>query len=347
MNQISRRRFGRLAMAAGVVAIGAPAFGQDRAALIEGARKEGKLAVATSAPGDGFPKFLESFKAKYPFIDVTTGFYTAPTGRVLSRVMAELQSGNVNSDVMHIANSAPYIDLARKGMLLQYMSPEYAAHQAGSHDNGYWGSARVIGVIMAYNKNKLPAEQAPKAWVDLLKPEFKGKKIAIQNAAAGTAFNQFYMLERVLGVDFIKKLAAQEPVIMPTSGQVSDAMIRGEVLVGATVDHWRAFEESAVKAGIVGVYPTEGMPIAVAPVAILKGAPNPNAAKLFMDYVLSQEGQTRLNTEIYGVYSMRADVKAPPGQKALADTKPLIPTDLADYEKAAAAFPQKFESWFK
>jgi iron(III) transport system substrate-binding protein len=337
-----------LAAAIAATALAGPALAQDRSALVEGARKEGKLALATSVSAANFPKLLEAFAKKYPFIDATTGLYSAPTGRVMARVDAELQSNNVTVDVLHVANVAPYLDLARRGQLLQYRSPELDAYPPEAQDGaGYWVAGRVVGVIMAYNKNFLPPDKAPKSWADLLKPEFKGKKMIIQNAAAGTQFNQAYMLEQELGLDYLKKLAAQQPVIMATSGQLKDALIRGEALVGATVDHWRAFEPDAVKAGVVAVYPTEGMPLAIAPVAILKAAPHPNAAKLFVDFMLSEEGQTLINNEIMATYSMRKGMKPPEGQLPLDQAKPLVPKDLAHYEKASVNFPAHFDSIFK
>lgn len=346
MGAVGRRGALRALVLGATLAAALPAAAQDQAALIEGAKKEGKLALATSVSAASFPKFLEAFTKKYPFIDATTGLYAAPTGRVMARVDAELQSGNVTVDVLHIANVAAYLDMKRKGQLLQYRSPEYAAYPADAYDDGYWAAARVVGVVMAYNKNILPAEKAPKSWADLLKPEFKGKKIIIQNAAAGTAMNQMYMLEKILGIDYLKKLSDQQLVIMPTTGQLIDALVRGDALIGGTVDHWRAFEPDAIKAGITAIYPSEGMPLAIAPIAIFKNAPHPNAAKLFVDFTLSEEGQTLLNTEIFGVYSMRNGVKPPAGQLPLNETKPLTPKDMADYEKAAADFPAHFDSLF-
>lgn len=346
MSAIHRRTM--LAAAVLLTGLAGPAMAQDRAALVEGARKEGKLALATSVSAANFPQFLAAFTKKYPFIEATTGLYAAPTGRVMARVDAELQSGNVTVDVLHVANVAPYLDLTRKGHLLQYRSPELDAYPPEAQDGaGYWVAGRVVGVVMAYNKNFLSADKAPKSWADLLKPEFKGKKMIIQNAAAGTQFNQTYMLEKELGLDYLKKLAAQQPVIMATSGQLKDALIRGEALVGATVDHWRAFEPDAIKAGIVPIYPSEGMPLAIAPVAILKAAPHPNAAKLFVDFMLSEEGQTLINNQIMATYSMRKGMKPPEGQLPLDQAKPLVPKDLADYEKASANFPAHFDSIFK
>lgn len=346
MHGLDRRQVLGGMLIAGMSGAALPAWGQD-AAVIDGAKKEGKLALATSVSAPTFPKFMAAFTAKYPFIDVNTGFFAAPTGRVMARVDAEVQSGNVTVDVLHIANLAPYLEMQRKGQLLQYRSPEYGAYLPGAHDDGYWAVGRAIGVLMSHNKNILTPDKAPKAWADLLKPEFKGKKIIIQNAAAGTCFHQMYMLEKTLGLDFLKKLAAQELVVVATTAQLIDMLVRGEALIGATTDHPRAFEPDPMKAGITAIYPTEGMPVAPAPIGILKAAPNPNAAKLFLDFTLSEQGQALLNTEILGSYSMRKGIKAPDGQRDFADTKPFLPTDLADYEKASANFPAHFDSLFK
>jgi iron(III) transport system substrate-binding protein len=89
------------------------------------------------------------------------------------------------------------------------------------------------------------------------------------------------------------------------------------------------------------------MPLALAPIAILKAAPHPNAAKLFIDFTLSREGNTLLAHDIFSVYSYRKDVPPPEGQRPLAETKPLLPKDMADYEKASANFPEHFDALFK
>ncbi len=340
---LDRRRF---LQALAALSLPAPLFAQERASVLEAARKEGSVALATSVSAAGFPRFLQAFMAKYPGIDATRGLYSAPTGRVLARVDAELQARNLTFDTLHVASLAPYLAMARKGQLLAYRSPELAAYPPEAATD-QWAIARIVGVIMAYNKNVLAPEKAPKAWVDLLRPEFKGRKLIIQDSAAGTAFNQMYMLEKKLGADFMRKWGAQQPVIVATSAQLIDMLVRGEALVGATVDHFRAFEPDALKAGIVGVYPSEGMPLAVAPVAIFKDAPHPNAARLFVDYMLSEEGQNLIAIDIFGAYSMRKGVRTPAGQLPLAETKPLLPTDLSDYEKAAQNFPETFEKYFK
>jgi iron(III) transport system substrate-binding protein len=289
---------------------------------------------------------MAAFGAKYPFLDINTGFYSAPTGRVLARVNAEIDAKRITFDVMLAANAAAWVDMTRQGRVARYDSPEYAAYPAGSKQDGYWAAAQAIGVLPVYNKNILAPADVPKSWLDLLGPRFTGK-MAIQNAAAGTQFNQTYLLERALGPDFERKLAAQHPVVMATGAQMADSIARGEILLGASLDHWRAFDAAARQSGLVAVYPVEGTPLTLAPVGIIAGAPHPNAARLFMDFILSQEGQHLLDTDLYGMYSMRADVPPPAGQKPLSEAHPLLPTDLDDYLRASVDFPKHFEDLFQ
>ncbi len=314
--------------------------------LVAAARREGALAVADAAPGENFEKFMAAFRTKYPFLDVASGFYSAPTGRVLARVNAEIAAGRHSFDAMLAANTAAFVEMTRQHKLLRYDSPEYAAFPPGAKMDGYWAAAQAIGVVPVYDTHILPPAQAPKSWRDLLAPRFADHQLAIQNAAAGTQFNWTYLLERRLGADFMRGFAAQKPVVMATGAQMTDAILRGEVKLGAALDHWRAFTPEAKEAGLAAIYPTEGMPLTLAPIGILAGAPHPNAAKLFIDFVLSREGQQLLNTELYGMYSMRADVPPPPGQKKLAEAHPLLPENLDDYLKASREFPQHFEELF-
>src|ERR1700680_1987929 len=236
MTSFRRRDVLGALLASGLALRAPPGSAQERSAIIEGAKKESVLGFATSISAAGFPKFMDAFKARYPFLDVSSGYYSAPTGRVLARVGAELEAGNLSFDVLHVANLATYLTMARNGQLQPYHSPELAAFPDDAHGGDLWTTARVIGVIMAYNKNVLAPEKAPKAWVDMLKPEFKGRKLIIQDSAAGTAFNQMYVLEKRLGADFMRKWGEQQPVIVATSAQLIDLLVRGEALVGATVD---------------------------------------------------------------------------------------------------------------
>ena len=336
----------RYALACLLFAISFAVRAEDRAVL-DAARKEGALAVASSAPGENFQAFMAKFKERYPFLDIATGFYSGPTGRVLARVNAEIDAKRLTFDVMLAANTAAWIDMTRQGRIARYESAEYAAYPEHARMDGYWAAAQAIAVIPVYNRNFLSSAEAPSSWADLLAARFAGRKMAIQNAAAGTQFNWSYLLGQALGSGYEVNFAAQHPVIMATGAQMTDAIVRGEVVLGAALDHWRAFTPEARDAGLVAIYPKEGVPLTLVPAGILAGAPHPNAAKLFVDFLLSQEGQRLLDTELYGMYSMRPDVPPPPGQQPLSAVRALLPSDLDGYLKASAGFSAHFESLFR
>ncbi len=336
----------RRAVLIGTLALATPSARAADPAIIAAARREGALAVADSAPGQNFVKFMAAFKVKYPFLDIASGFYSGPTGQVLARVNAEIDAKRLTFDVMLAANTAAWIDMTHQGRIMRYDSPEYATFPAGAKMDGYWAAAQAIGVIPVYDRHILSPADAPTSWLDLLHPRFAGRKMAIQNAAAGTQFNWSFLLGQALGPDFEPKFAAQKPVVMATGAQMTDAILRGEVLLGAALDHWRAYTPEDKEAGLMAIYPKEGMPLTLAPVGMLSTAPHPNAAKLFIDFILSEEGQRLLNTELYGMYSMRADVPPPAGQKPLAETHPLLPADLTAYVKASRDFPRHFQELY-
>jgi len=318
----------------------------DNAALIEAARNEGRLVVATSAPAEGFRRFLAGFTKKYPFIDAAAELRSSPAATIMAEVQRQIAAKAIATDVMHTANLADFLTMARQQQLLRYDSPEYQKFPRTAQDPGYWAPARVIGIIMAYNKKRLRPAKAPRAWTDLLLPEFAGGKFAIKNADAGTLFNQLYLLDQQLGADFLERLAGQKPRILPAE-KIIDALADGSIEVGATVDHWRVYEPGAVEAGIAPVYPQDGMPLVLAPIAIVAGAPHPNAAKLFIDFALSKEGQQLLNSEIFGVYSMRPDVLPSLDQPPMAEVRPILPANLDDYIRARERFEDRFKSLFR
>jgi iron(III) transport system substrate-binding protein len=144
----------------------------------------------------------------------------------------------------------------------------------------------------------------------------------------------------------VKKLGDQQ-LVQGGSAQMTDMLVRGEALIGAGLDQTVAFQPATIRNGIVSVYPAEGMPIAHAPIAILKNAPHPNAAKLFVDFILSKEGQQLFAIDLFQVYSVRKDIDPPQGQLPLSQAKPLIPTNLDEYEKYADGYVDRFDAYFR
>jgi iron(III) transport system substrate-binding protein len=178
---------------------------------------------------------------------------------------------------------------------------------------------------MAYDKRKLSASQAPQQWPELLQGRWTGKLGLKDAQTAGSAYAQYYFLREKYGVDFWEQLAARRPRIYKTEEELLDALVAGDIQVAAGAMGYTIGSYARQHPGTVGtVWPTDGVPLVIGPVAILSRGPHPNAAKLFVDYCLSQEGQVALR-DLLGAYSPQPDVAPPPGSPALAELRLLRP----------------------
>ena len=109
MIQLSRRRIAAGLASAGAMLFSARLSADERDDIVRGAKAEGKMALATSVSAANFPQFLDAFTRLYPFIEVKSGYYSAPTGRLLARVDAEIAADALSFDVLHIASVAAFI----------------------------------------------------------------------------------------------------------------------------------------------------------------------------------------------------------------------------------------------
>lgn len=311
--------------------------------VIEQAKQEGKLSWYTSAPAEASSRFLDAFEKKYPFIK--TSFTRSGTFATIEKYRSELRAGKVKADVMHVLDVGIYLALKEEGNLLKYDSKEYAHYPDIYKDDGYWVALRTVSICMAYNSEALSEEEAPKRWKDLVDPKWKGE-IGLEDARiAGSQYAQYYALKKRLGEDFWKGLAAQEPRFAKSSGALVNDLLTGEIKVAGELVGYRVYQSQKEGAPIKGVWPEEGVPIIIAPLAILAQSPHPNAARLFIDFALSKEGQT-LFQELVGAYSMRPDVEPLEGKPKLSELNQLTPASWSDYleeqEKLREEFAQMF-----
>ena len=160
-----------------------------------------------------------------------------------------------------------------------------------------------MGIAINTDKIKTP----PTQWSDLFKPEYKGAFGVADPALSGTAYMSVALLEKQFGWPFFEKLHANGARIGKGSGQVIDDTASGELGASLAVDYI-TYDKIKKGAHIALYYPLELL-IAPSPVAIFKGGRNLDAAKKFVDYLLSKEAQTLIAAE--GTLSVRADVPSP------------------------------------
>ncbi|MBI3078190.1 MAG: extracellular solute-binding protein [Deltaproteobacteria bacterium] len=333
-----------LTLAAGLTAW-SPAWGVDPA-IIEGAKKEGKLVWYSSAPREAMVQFLAAFKKKYPFMDVSQ-LVRAVGSDLRNKIFAELEAGALQADVLHATDYPLFSELKAKGELMRYVSPEAAAYPAGARDpDGIWVLMRTIVLSIIYNTDSVKGADAPQHWKDLLKPRWRGK-IATYDHITQLPQLMMYTLKGVLDRDYWVKLAAQRARPMRGGAVMMKDVISGELDVATHVLSLFYYEFGIQRgAPLKAVFPPEGVPVVAAPVGILAKAKRPHAAKLFMDYALSREGQTEFNTKILGAWSSRPDVEPPQKMPRLQSLNVVYPDSWDRFAKELPKLTEEFAKIF-
>jgi iron(III) transport system substrate-binding protein len=308
-----------LAAALGLSAFG-PALAQDS---ISGST----LIVYTPNEEGMLNSLIPAFESK---TGVTVQLITAGTGELYQRIRSEAASPQ--GDVLFgggAAQANANIDLWG-----EYTSPEDAGMvEAGKNTTGAVTPYQADGSNLLVNKDAAAAANVTIAsYADLLKPELKGKIAYGDPTASSSAFAQLTNMLKAVGGDyesdkgwdFVKALVAQlNGITIGSSSQVAKDVAAGEYIVGLT---YEPLSLNFVKSGapVEIVYPSEGAAFLPATIQLIKGGPNPAAGKAFIDFVISQEGQTIIAEQTAG--RPLRDGVTKPGLPALAD----IPTVVED-----------------
>ncbi|MDB4897161.1 MAG: hypothetical protein JWN15_3423 [Firmicutes bacterium] len=298
---------------------------------LDAAKKEGKLVIWHPDQEADVVQFLQKFTEKF---GIQVESQRLLPGSALPKLETELKAGTSDMDVWWISDPGIMYDQTKKGRLMQYVSPEMKAYDPKfkSSPEGFYTTYYInVGPIM-YNPKVVSKDQAPKTWADLLDPKWKGQ-LGMREAAAGTQYAQWYLLRDVLPKDYFDKLALNQPKAYNSSTQLVQDIMNGDTKIGGNVSIFQYTKAIRQNQPLEMVFPPEGVPSSLQMVGIMAGTKRPNAAKLFIDWFLSQEGQQLWN-DIQGSYSARADVTIKELPK-LTDLKLLTPQNMEDYASAA------------
>jgi iron(III) transport system substrate-binding protein len=286
--------------------------------LVEAARKEGALEwIGGFVPAESANKVLDAFKAHYGLTGFRTEYTFSGTGELITRMNQLLAAKSNNFDVMWTSSWAWYKDLLKRGDLMEYESPSYAAYTlsdaAGLSEKGYWVSDGYSNSPL-FNADALKklgmADFKAKSWNDLVDPRLKGLVSIPDPIASASGAQTFIGIVKVMGPEWIGKLVANQPVRRAQAAQASGWIATGEIPV--TFSHAReALPLKEDKISVVLTYPDEGIVLQPFPAVILKSAPRPNAAKLFIDFVRSAKGAQAVMDAGVLMFFGRPGVKSP------------------------------------
>ncbi len=298
-------------------------------AALDAAKKEAKMVFYTSVETEFARSLTSAFEAKYPFIK--TDIFRSSHDKIFSRMNIERQTSTFVADVMSVGEFETY-HMQKRGFIAPYKSPFAAAYPDGFKDpSGYWTDLYDNLIVTAYNTTRVKRDEIPKRYEDLLHPRWKGRMVLDQNEDRWFA-NMLYLMGEKKGLEFMQALAKQEVAIRSGRSLVTQLMGAGEFDL-QIVAYWYRPHLMKKKGAPVDWVGFEPAIVALHPISMVEKAPHPNAAKLFIDFALSDEGQK--------IFIQRGRESAKPGLKPegypshlkVAPSRVQLAEKLQDYTK--------------
>jgi len=279
----------------------------------------GEMHFYTSQPEEDAQALVDAFNKKYP--DVTVNVFRSGTEEVMNKIQAENKAGDIQADVLLVADAVTFESLKKDDLLLNYKSDEAASIPEEFVDSdGAYAGTKVMATALIVNKKKVEKPEA--SWKVLTDGKSKEESIMPSPLYSGAAAYNLGVFTRNadFGWDFYEKLNQNGTAVVQGNGAVLKSVAGGEKSYGMIVDFLAARAEKD-GSPVELIYPEEGVPVITEPIGILKNTKQEKAAKLFVDFVLSEEGQN-LAAEI-GYTPIRKGIKAPDGLKSIEEIKVL------------------------
>jgi iron(III) transport system substrate-binding protein len=304
------------------------------------AQPSGTLRLYTSQPEADAAATVAGFNALHPGVRVEV--FRSGTEQVISRFLLEVEAGSPQADVLLVADAPTFELLKARDLLEAYVSPEAAAIDAVYLDpDGTYAGTKILATVIAYN-TALVTEPVttwaalaalPAGQIAMPSPSYSGA--AAYNLGVNTRDDR-------IGWAWYEALAGADVLLFQGNGAVLRSVAGGEVPYGIVVDFLPI--RASLEGSPVGVvYPDEGVPVITEPVGIVAGNANPEAARAFVDYLLSEAGQ-RVAVEM-GYMPLRPGIAAPAGFPDLADLV-VLSADAADLAATRDADKERFATLF-
>jgi ABC-type Fe3+ transport system substrate-binding protein len=311
--------------------------GESRQKILEdGARREGKLLwYSTMIVNQSLRPIKEAFEKKYPFVQIQ--YYRADSDAIAQRIISEYQAKRFDVDIMDgTSTTAP---LKKAGFLQRFFSPQLRDYPAQLKDvAGYWAVPNVYFMTLGFNTNLVKPNEVPKSLNDLLNPKWTGKMIWSTSGGSGAPVflgNVLMTMGQEKGMGYLRQLAKQNIAKSTASNRaILDMVIAGEYAIAINIFNYHAVI-SRNSGAPVDWQPLEPVPGQVKTLGLAKNAPHPHGSMLFVDFLLSKEGQNLLRDLDYlpahpEVSAKVADLK--PGGGKFSNVNYIAPESLAEKE---------------
>jgi len=334
---------GALALLAGPSLAGPPEPSPITPELIDAAKKEGKVVFYSAIDLKVTQGLAKLFEQKYP--GITVQVERTGSERIFQRVAQERANNIFAVDVLDGSDQALFVTWKKQGILERYIPTELMKWPASQRDpDGTYASVRFTLMPIGVNTNLVKPEEAPKSFAELLEPKWAGKIVKAHPSYSGGIVTSTFQTVNAIGWAYFEKLGKQKVLQVQSATEPPKKLALGERALsadGLEYVHTLLKEQGAP---IAMVYPSEGTPFIPGSEAIAKNAPHPNAAKLFMSFMVSRETQQYLS-DVAGLRSFHPDVKLKAGRTPLSQIK-LLPSDPVAQEAATEEIKKKYAQYF-
>lgn len=280
--------------------------------VLTGAIEEGQMTWYTAAALEASSSQAEDFMNRYPFIDVEVFRQTG--GPLAERFMADAQRGEIVADSLLHSDPSQFLSWAEEGLITEYVP---SAAEALPEDlkrfepNGY--PDRIVSIALVYNTDLVTPEQEQvikeQGWEALGDPSFQGQVAMIDPALTGSGFNHWYVLTQEWGEErvraLLERIAENDPVFYESNVPASGAVGSGEQVIAPVVEFF-GIDQVAAGAPVEMWWP-DPLTAYYGIIGVVEDAPHPNAARLFVEWFMSESGQ-RAWVENYNIKSAHPSV---------------------------------------
>lgn len=320
---------------------GAASSAANPSAAQQPEKLKGEVTLYTSQPEQDVQALIEAFNQKQP--DVKVNVFRSGTEEVVSKVLAEKKAGAVKADLLLVADAATFESLKSENLLMSYESPELKGISSDYYDaeHTYTGT-KIISTGIVINTDMV--KKVPTGYKDLTDAAYRDSLIMPSPLYSGAAAYNLGVLVRTNGIgwDFYKALKANGISVQQGNGAVEKAVLAGQKSCGIVVDYL-PLRDKAKGSPVEFIYPSEGSLSVTEPIGIVNGTPNEAQAKAFVDFILSDDGQTA--TSVIGYTPIKSGIKAPEGFKSVDEIKNLT-YNISELVKTRDGDKQEFSKLF-
>lgn len=286
----TRGRIGWIALA-GLLGFFTVASAATNDTLIDGAKREGEVVYYASMNLSEANAVIAAFEKRYPFVKVK--LYRTGSEKLLTRVLTEARAKKNLADVIQTVEFSMHI-FQRSGILARHLPQANSLYPRDFKEEGFWTTVYYNAYVTAYNTRLVPPRALPKSYDDLLDAQWKGK-LMMEGTKADWFAGMLQIMGQERGLDYMRALAKQQPSPREGHELLAQLVAAGEGLFDINIPA-ASVERMKERSAPIDWTALGPVPAIMVGIGLSGQAAHPHAAKLFLEFVLSRDGQKLMQT---------------------------------------------------